>query len=336
MGHLAQQGLCIRLIGRGMTRQKIDPTLTRYINNTVAAILNLVLVIAILGFFGVQTTSLAALIATAGVAIGMAWSGLLVERRRTAFSSRMSTTCLLTRDILYPRLDALSLYSGKVHALLLRAVALTLFLAPSITAADRPIEFSADMVITQTTGQTLVEKLYVGKGRARLDRLGQPGENNRASSLLMDFDHQLLYLLLPQAKMYLKIMGSNGIYFYRGSYLFRPQTPDTACSDWIPEADSRGVTLHCKEVGQETLDGRPTRRWDATATNGAHGSLWYDSELNFVVKVLRVSKEGVQSGYELQKITVAAQPSELFDVPIEYHEFTFNKLFDLLTKLGQW
>jgi small conductance mechanosensitive channel len=67
----------IRLIGRAMTRQKIDPTLIRYINNAVAGILNLVLVIAILGCFGVQTTSFAALIAAAGVAIGMAWSGLL-------------------------------------------------------------------------------------------------------------------------------------------------------------------------------------------------------------------------------------------------------------------
>jgi small conductance mechanosensitive channel len=70
-------GFAISLIGRGMTRQKIDPTLTRYIQNAVAAILNIVLVIAILGFFGVQTTSLAALIAAAGVAIGLAWSGLL-------------------------------------------------------------------------------------------------------------------------------------------------------------------------------------------------------------------------------------------------------------------
>ena len=103
MGHLAQQGygllialgikilealalwivgrwligFSIRLIGRAMTRQKIDPTLIRYINNTVAAILNIVLVVAILGFFGVETTSFAALLAAAGVAIGMAWSGLL-------------------------------------------------------------------------------------------------------------------------------------------------------------------------------------------------------------------------------------------------------------------
>ncbi len=70
-------GLALRMIGRGMTRQKIDPTLIRYIQNAVAAILNIVLVVAILGFFGVQTTSLAALIAAAGVAIGLAWSGLL-------------------------------------------------------------------------------------------------------------------------------------------------------------------------------------------------------------------------------------------------------------------
>jgi small conductance mechanosensitive channel len=69
----------INLIGRGMTRQKIDPTLIRYIQNAVGAILNIVLVVVILGFFGVQTTSLAALIAAAGVAIGLAWSGLLAN-----------------------------------------------------------------------------------------------------------------------------------------------------------------------------------------------------------------------------------------------------------------
>ncbi len=69
----------IRIIGRGMTRQKIDPTLIRYFQNAIGAILNIVLVIAILGFFGVQTTSLAALIAAGGVAIGLAWSGLLAN-----------------------------------------------------------------------------------------------------------------------------------------------------------------------------------------------------------------------------------------------------------------
>ncbi len=72
-------GVVLNIIGRGMTRQKIDPTLIRYMRNTIGAILNIVLVIAILGFFGIQTTSLAALIAAGGVAIGLAWSGLLAN-----------------------------------------------------------------------------------------------------------------------------------------------------------------------------------------------------------------------------------------------------------------
>jgi small conductance mechanosensitive channel len=71
--------LSLRLIGSALTRQKIDPTLIRYIHSAVAALLNIVLVVAILGFFGVETTSFAAILAAAGVAIGMAWSGLLAN-----------------------------------------------------------------------------------------------------------------------------------------------------------------------------------------------------------------------------------------------------------------
>jgi small conductance mechanosensitive channel len=67
----------IRLIGGPLTKQRIDPTLARYIQSATAVLLNVVLVVAILGFFGVETTSFAALLAAAGVAIGMAWSGML-------------------------------------------------------------------------------------------------------------------------------------------------------------------------------------------------------------------------------------------------------------------
>ncbi len=69
--------LALRLIDGALRKQKIDPTLIRYINSATGALLNIVLVVAILGFFGIETTSFAALLAAAGVAIGMAWSGLL-------------------------------------------------------------------------------------------------------------------------------------------------------------------------------------------------------------------------------------------------------------------
>jgi len=70
-------GLAIKMIGKAMTKQHVDPTLIRWIQNATGALLNIALAVAILGYFGVQTTTFAALIAAAGVAIGMAWSGLL-------------------------------------------------------------------------------------------------------------------------------------------------------------------------------------------------------------------------------------------------------------------
>jgi small conductance mechanosensitive channel len=68
---------CGRLLGRGLVNRRVDPTLGRYIASVVSIGLNIALVVAILGVFGVETTTFAALIAGAGVAIGVAWGGLL-------------------------------------------------------------------------------------------------------------------------------------------------------------------------------------------------------------------------------------------------------------------
>ena len=78
-------GLAVRLVTAGLSRQKVDPTLLRYLGNIVSVALNVVLVVAILGYFGVETTSFAALIAAMGIAIGAAWSGLLANFAAGAF-----------------------------------------------------------------------------------------------------------------------------------------------------------------------------------------------------------------------------------------------------------
>jgi small conductance mechanosensitive channel len=70
-------GMACRMIGAAMTRQKIDVTVQGYLVSFLNVALNIALVVAILGYFGVQTTTFAALVAGAGVAIGAAWSGLL-------------------------------------------------------------------------------------------------------------------------------------------------------------------------------------------------------------------------------------------------------------------
>lgn len=72
-------GLVLKLIRRGMGAKTVDPTLVHYLTSALNVMLNVILVVAMLGFFGVETTSFAAVLAAAGVAIGMAWSGLLAN-----------------------------------------------------------------------------------------------------------------------------------------------------------------------------------------------------------------------------------------------------------------
>jgi len=77
--------MAVRLLRRTLSQQHFDATLTRYMLTGLTVVLNVALVVAILGFFGVETTSFAALIAAGGVAIGVAWGGLLANFAAGAF-----------------------------------------------------------------------------------------------------------------------------------------------------------------------------------------------------------------------------------------------------------
>jgi small conductance mechanosensitive channel len=78
-------GRVVALIQAAMNRNQVDPTLTKYLGNIVAIALNIALVLGILGYFGIQTTSFAAILAGAGVAVGAAWSGMLGNFAAGAF-----------------------------------------------------------------------------------------------------------------------------------------------------------------------------------------------------------------------------------------------------------
>jgi small conductance mechanosensitive channel len=78
-------GLAMRLLSAGLTRQHVEATLIRYLISFLTIALNIVLVVAILGYFGLETTSFAALLAGAGLAIGAAWAGLLSNFAAGAF-----------------------------------------------------------------------------------------------------------------------------------------------------------------------------------------------------------------------------------------------------------
>jgi small conductance mechanosensitive channel len=74
----------IKLLKSMLTRvlignEKIDTTVSKYVTSFSSGVLTIGLAMAILGYLGVHTTSFAALLAGAGLAVGTAWGGLLTH-----------------------------------------------------------------------------------------------------------------------------------------------------------------------------------------------------------------------------------------------------------------
>jgi small conductance mechanosensitive channel len=68
----------VRMLVRTL-KYPFDQTVAGYIGTATSVLLNIALIVAILGFFGIETTTFAALMAGVGIAIGAAWSGLLAH-----------------------------------------------------------------------------------------------------------------------------------------------------------------------------------------------------------------------------------------------------------------
>lgn len=66
-----------KLISKVMTKRHIDPGIQSFVKSLTNILLTILLIIAVVSKLGVDTTSFAALLASAGVAIGMALSGNL-------------------------------------------------------------------------------------------------------------------------------------------------------------------------------------------------------------------------------------------------------------------
>lgn len=66
-----------KLVRKMLNKREIDPAVRSFTGSLVNVVLTILLIVSVVGALGVQTTSFAALLASAGVAIGMALSGNL-------------------------------------------------------------------------------------------------------------------------------------------------------------------------------------------------------------------------------------------------------------------
>jgi len=67
----------VRITRKALNTKKVEISLSHFLLNLLSVLLNFILIIAIIGVLGIDTSSLIALFASAGIAIGLALSGTL-------------------------------------------------------------------------------------------------------------------------------------------------------------------------------------------------------------------------------------------------------------------
>ena len=181
---------------------------------------------------------------------------------------------------------------------------LGLMLAASFVLAQ--MEFSAEIVDLQKPGTPTMAKIYFAKDKMRIE--SQTGGPRSGGAIIMNFATQTSIVLMAQQHMYMEMpaqaqsqrMGYASAFFQAGDV-------ENACGDW-QKMGHQGASCH--KVGNETINGRDTVKYETTNASGDVSHFWLDPKLRFPVKWQGKNNDG-----ELRNIQEGTQTANLFEAP---------------------
>jgi len=154
-------------------------------------------------------------------------------------------------------------------------------------------------------------KVYFGKDKARFEPAKK--EARGGGAVIVDMTKQSWTVLMDERQMYME-MPQQMIGQRVGYDFFHAQNVEDACPQWLQMPRNQGGTCH--KVGNETVNGRSTVKYEGTNSKGETGTVWLDPKLRFPVKW-----QDKNGGGELRNIQEGSQPSSLFEIPAGYKKF---------------
>lgn len=195
-----------------------------------------------------------------------------------------------------------------MHRMIRACGVLTVFFAASFALAQT--EFSADVYNDKKADSPA--KMYFGKDKMRFESADK--DMRHGGAMILDLASQTSTVVMDSQQMYMQVpqqMASQRLTYN----FFRTGDAENACSDWLQMAANKGGTCH--KIGNETVNGRNTVKYEGTNAKGETGYVWLDPKLRFPVKWQ--GKDG--SGGELRNIQEGSQPASLFEIPAGYKKF---------------
>lgn len=180
-----------------------------------------------------------------------------------------------------------------------------LVLAASFAVAQA--EFSAEVVDLHKNDAASQAKIYFAKDKMRIE--SQSANARGGGAVILNLATRSSLVLMPEQHMYMEMpMQSQAQRMSYAAAFFRVGDVENACGDWMKIATNAQGSCH--KVGNESVNGRSTVKYEATGSNGETGHFWLDPKLRFPVKW-----QGKNSDGEMRNIQEGTQPASLFEVP---------------------
>lgn len=180
-------------------------------------------------------------------------------------------------------------------------------------------EFSGEMFDSQKGSNG---KIYFAKDKVRFESTNK--DPRSGGVVIMNLTTQTTTVLMNQQHMYMEL--SQQMAAQRTAYnFFRTGDVETACSDWMQLPQNKGGSCH--KVGNETVNGRSTVKYEGTNAKGETGDVWLDPKLRFPVKW-----EGKNGSWELRNIQEGTQPASLFEIPADYKKFDMPNMGGMMQR----
>jgi len=176
-----------------------------------------------------------------------------------------------------------------------KKIALILLVVFSFAGTVQAIEFSADSITTQKNGEKMTGKIYFKPDRFRMEM-----KVHEDMVVITRMDKKVAWNIMPKEKMYMEM-------------------PFDLKNK--PKVDEKFEgEIERKQVGAETIDGHPTKKYLITYKIGNKTDQvyqWMATDINFPVKTAAIDGSWSQ---EFRNIKMGSQPNSLFEVPAGYQK----------------
>lgn len=156
-------------------------------------------------------------------------------------------------------------------------------------------EFSADTISTYKGERETKGKIYFKPDKYRMDM-----KVNEDMIMITRVDRKVIWNIMPAQKMYMEMP-------------FDLRNKPKVEEKYEGEIDR-------KLVGNETIDGHPTKKYLITYKTGNEKHQvyqWFATDINFPVKTSAIDGSWSQ---EFRNIKIGSQPDSLFEVPAGYNK----------------